>query len=41
MYLTGQMFPKPWQEPENKQPMIKKNIDYYGKIDKKTTMTNK
>lgn len=31
MYLTGQLYPRPWQEPDSAPPQTK-NSDFYGKV---------
>ena len=39
MYLTGQMYPRPWQEPDVEPPQ-QKNIDFYGKITAQNAKSN-
>jgi len=40
MFLTGQLNPKPWQEPPLKQPHIPKTIDFYGSISHQNNKNN-
>ena len=34
------MYPRPWEEPVAKQPMLKKNIDFYGSVSKNNNKKN-
>lgn len=39
MYLTGQLYPRPWEVPDE-PPQIKKNIEFYGRLSKNNATQN-
>ena len=40
MYLTGQPFARPWQEPKEKDEPLKKTIDFYGNVSRNNDKVN-
>ena len=40
MYLTGQTFSRPWQEPDSIPPPIKKTLNFYGNLSQYNTKSN-